>query len=1354
MTSVRVPPHKLLPFGILVDGFKYADSPNAKAYFLTHAHSDHTTGLKDNWNLGPIYCSEITSRLIACRYPNVDPSFFSPLPLSTPTPIQIGPHSVTVTLIDANHCPGAVQFLFSMPDGTKCIHTGDFRYSPLMLDDPHLLSFRNCNAIYLDTTYCSPKHCFPTQQESIDYVSRVIKEDLEVESPLQDFERKTLYVISTYSIGKERILQAVHQATGLPLYVSDRRADILACLDDLPPSSFTTDATATPIHVTNWGVLGETWPYFKPNFTSMEELRQQYKAERVVGFVPTGWLYEMKKETFSVRTKDACSIHLVPYSEHSSYRELTEYVGWIRPHKIIPTVGVDGVDGEKNCSKMLNHFRNLVDETSSKRKFLASFHINNSNSKGAGGGGGGGGGDVERIDINDDNDEVVVVAVSEDDVDDHQVPGPSSSNQDENKPAIELQEMLLQILGEDVPLQHAQQLMKDGNGDINRAVNMHIDGTVNRISSGSGSSRKKKRRQSNGAQGVQQSIFSFFGGGGGNSSEKKKCKEEEKKTVQTMSPTTTTTTTNKQPLLSPPPPPPPPPSASATPKKESTTYDTSREAEAAVPKDFTTLPLDECHPINPAPFLPPPPHTSTITTTDKNNQLQQSLPLPYLHIARSLEAMDSTTKRLRIGDVLTNMFRSIIACGTTKELIAAAYLVCGEVAPPFHPDMELSVGGSTVMAAVSEVTGVNRRRLRELYVQYGDPGDVAAACRKSQSVLKPPPQLTIVGVYNTLVGIAGMKGGGAVGRRKSAVAGLLRACRESSETRYLVRTLVRSLRVGASWRSVVPALGRATLCHQRSNSNGGSMDVPSKVELDGVAAAATAAFQICPDLSLLIEQLHAGPAETIAERCKPQIGVPIKPMLARPCNGFADAAKLIQKATTIINHAAAAVPTTQHHHHNHHHQQHFLAERKYDGVRAQIHLNASSSDHKVTIFSRNLEDRTKSFPDVVAIIQAAVQQQSPNTSIDTSLTVILDAELVAVDRADNNRQRPFQELSSRSRGEVSSGNIIVDVCVYVFDMLHRGDESLLELPLSKRREALVESVRFKEGSIQLAESSAVDVMVPTMVEQEEKEKKGGEKQIEKGEEQGNVTTKTITEPATTSIAVLEAVLKHHLLDACAGGTEGLILKPLNAPYEPSKRSDNWLKLKKDYCDGGEDGLGDTLDLVPIGAWWGQGRKKSWFSPFLMAVWDPEREELQSICRCMSGFSDEFYEAATARLKERIVTQKKPYYNTNESCAVWFDATEVWEVRGADLQLSPVHCAGIGKVEGLGKMSGRGIGLRFPRFIKIREDKEVEEATQAEVVADMYYKQSIFQQGGKGGGGTVGAREEGVKNQKKIQDDGE
>lgn len=82
-----------------------------------------------------------------------------------------------------------------------------------------------------------------------------------------------------------------------------------------------------------------------------------------------------------------------------------------------------------------------------------------------------------------------------------------------------------------------------------------------------------------------------------------------------------------------------------------------------------------------------------------------------------------------------------------------------------------------------------------------------------------------------------------------------------------------------------------------------------------------------------------------------------------------------------------------------------------------------------------------------------------------------------------------------------------------------------------------------------------------------------------------------------------------------------------------------------------------------GAWIGQGRKVKWFSPFLLAVWDPAREEYQSLCRCMSGFSDAFYTAATERLRATAIAGPKPYYNTAETPNVWFEPTEVWEIRG-------------------------------------------------------------------------------------------
>ena len=68
--------------------------------------------------------------------------------------------------------------------------------------------------------------------------------------------------------------------------------------------------------------------------------------------------------------------------------------------------------------------------------------------------------------------------------------------------------------------------------------------------------------------------------------------------------------------------------------------------------------------------------------------------------------------------------------------------------------------------------------------------------------------------------------------------------------------------------------------------------------------------------------------------------------------------------------------------------------------------------------------------------------------------------------------------------------------------------------------------------------------------------------------------------------------------------------------------------------------------VPIGAWYGNGRKAGWYSPYLLACWDPEREEFQSVCRCMSGFTDVFYKTSKERFDGRgLLDGPRPYYNT-------------------------------------------------------------------------------------------------------------
>ena len=111
----------------------------------------------------------------------------------------------------------------------------------------------------------------------------------------------------------------------------------------------------------------------------------------------------------------------------------------------------------------------------------------------------------------------------------------------------------------------------------------------------------------------------------------------------------------------------------------------------------------------------------------------------------------------------------------------------------------------------------------------------------------------------------------------------------------------------------------------------------------------------------------------------------------------------------------------------------------------------------------------------------------------------------------------------------------------------------------------------------------------------------------------------------------------------------------------------------------------------------------------------------------SRYTDEDLAAHHTALSEHITPQAKPYYSYPESSApeIWFEPVVVWEVKCADMTISPVYTAAVGLVD-----SDKGISLRFPRYIRTREDKTAEEATSAEQVAELYNKQDNKQEQSK------------------------
>lgn len=677
----------------------------------------------------------------------------------------------------------------------------------------------------------------------------------------------------------------------------------------------------------------------------------------------------------------------------------------------------------------------------------------------------------------------------------------------------------------------------------------------------------------------------------------------------------------------------------------------------------------------------------------------------YALLTRCFILINSTTSRIKIVDTLVNLLRTIIE-GDPTSLLPAVWLATNSISPPYI-DLELGLGGSAISKALKKVCGLDNAGLRVLNNKYGDAGDVAFEAKKKQSfTLRKPKSLTIKSVFDSLVKIANSKGHGSVENKQRIVERLVQDARGAEESRYIVRTLVQHLRIGAVKTTMLIALSRAFMLskpHGASFETRGQKDLV-KLKKEDLAEfysrneeTVKACFARRPNYNDLIPALlEIGVCDELLLRCGLAMHIPLRPMLGSITRDMGEMFTKLQGRD-------------------------FACEYKYDGQRAQVHCDEKG---KVTIFSRHLEVMTDKYPDLVVLV--------PQIRGEGVSSFILEGEVVAVDR-ESGDLKTFQTLANRARKDVQIGAVTIDVCLFAFDLMYLNGEELLNRPFRERRSLLkslfveiphtftwVECLDATSADVEAVQAffqSALDIKCEGIMVKVLDNLPNPDLLAEADEPTPSLPPTPKKKKPAKSKSKSKASTADDPDEPKSTGRR----KALLSTYEPDKRLDSWLKVKKDYSTTSE-----TLDLIPVGAFHGSGRKNAWWSPILLAIRNAETGQLEAVTKCMSGFTDAFYKANRAKYDKddpentNVLSSKPHYVEYNGGAgtpAVWFEPQEVWEVAFADLTLSPTYTAAIGLVS-----EERGLSTRFPRFLRVREDKGIEEATEAGELAELYRKQ--------------------------------
>jgi len=637
--------------------------------------------------------------------------------------------------------------------------------------------------------------------------------------------------------------------------------------------------------------------------------------------------------------------------------------------------------------------------------------------------------------------------------------------------------------------------------------------------------------------------------------------------------------------------------------------------------------------------------------------------MKYASLVEVYQKLDSTTKRLEKTYFISELLRKT----PVEDLSRITLLLQGKIFPPWD-ERKIGVASRMVLKAINFATGLNSGEIEDEWKKTGDLGKTAEnLIKKKKQATLFSQDLSVSKVFNNLRKLATLEGLGSVDQKVKLISELLTSAKPI-EARYIVRNVLEELRVGVGAGSLRDAITWAffpKVCgifFKCDKCNNYMPNIAKCLECNEIIEnkfkKEIEKFDETKVLKLKsIDELKKADIKKYDFiLCKDE-------NLAREAyNYFVNA---VQGAYDVANDFSV------------------VAEKaKIDGIKGLMNvslepgrpikvmlaikvkdvkegfervgkpadieykldgfrLQIHKKDKDIKLFTRRLENVTKQFPDVVDYVKHNIKGES----------FIIDSEAVGFSPK-TKKYLPFQSISQRIKRKYDIENMAKEfpVELNVFDIIYYNGKNMITTPFSERRKIIEKIVKPAERKI---------VYVKNLITSDEKE-----------------------------------VLKFYK-ESLDRGNEGIMLKTLDAVYKPGARVGHMVKFKP---------VMDTLDLVIVGAEWGEGKRSNWLSSFTLACID-ENNNFLEIGKVGTGIKEKSelgvsFSQLTEELKPLIISEKGKGVNVKPEIVV--------EINYEEIQKSQTYSS--------------GYALRFPRLINLRLERSAEECSTLSMVEEFYENQ--------------------------------